>query len=302
MFNNILGNENIKELLTNAVKNNKTSHSYMFVGTEGIGKKMIAKEFAKMILCTDETKYCDRCKSCVEFESNNNPDFRIIEPDGNSLKIEQIREFQNKVAEKPIISNRKVYIINDSDKMTTEAQNCLLKTLEEPPEFVTIILIGSNESAFLDTIKSRCMILRFNKISNENIVRFLEENYQTKVTSQIMLEAFQGSIGNAIKLQDKQEEYEQIENVIVNLEKRDKIDTLNKADVIYKAKDEKIEILDYINIVLLDMAKRSNKYANCINIVEDTKKRLKSNANYDMSIDNMIFNMCKQIPFERNEI
>ena len=179
--------------------------------------------------------------------------------------------------------------------MTTEAQNCLLKTLEEPPEFVTIILIGSNESAFLDTIKSRCMILRFNKISNENIVRFLEENYQTKVTSQIMLEAFQGSIGNAIKLQDKQEEYEQIENVIVNLEKRDKIDTLNKADVIYKAKDEKFEILDYINIVLLDMAKRSNKYANCINIVEDTKKRLKSNANYDMSIDNMLLKMWEQV-------
>ena len=179
--------------------------------------------------------------------------------------------------------------------MTTEAQNCLLKTLEEPPEFVTIILIGSNESAFLDTIKSRCMILRFNKISNENIVRFLEENYQTKVTSQIMLEAFQGSIGNAIKLQDKQEEYEQIENVIINLEKRDKIDTLNKADVIYKAKDEKFEILDYINIVLLDMAKRSNKYANCINIVEDTKKRLKSNANYDMSIDNMLLKMWEQV-------
>lgn len=139
------------------------------------------------------------------------------------------------------------------------------------------------------------MILRFNKISNENIVRFLEENYQTKVTSQIMLEAFQGSIGNAIKLQDKQEEYEQIENVIINLEKRDKIDTLNKADVIYKAKDEKFEILDYINIVLLDMAKRSNKYANCINIVEDTKKRLKSNANYDMSIDNMLLKMWEQV-------
>ena len=129
MFNNILGNDNIKELLTNAVKNNKTSHSYMFVGTDGIGKKMIAKEFAKMILCTDENKYCGTCKSCIEFDGENNPDFRIIEPDGNSLKIEQIREFQNKVSEKPIISNRKVYIINDSDKMTTEAQNCLLKTL-----------------------------------------------------------------------------------------------------------------------------------------------------------------------------
>lgn len=295
MFNNILGNDNIKELLINAVKNNKASHSYMFVGTEGIGKRLIAKEFAKMILCTDENKYCSKCKSCMEFDSDNNPDFRIIEPDGNSLKIEQIREFQNKVAEKPIISNRKVYIINDSDKMTAEAQNCLLKTLEEPPEYVTIILIGLNESAFLDTIKSRCMILRFNKISDENIVKFLEENYQTKVNSQIMLDAFQGSIGKAIQLQDKQDEYEQIENIIVNLESRDKIDTLNKAEVIYKAKEEKFEILDYINIILLDLAKKSGKYASCINIVEDTKRRLQSNANYDMSIDNMLLKLWEQV-------
>ena len=109
-----------------------------------------------------------------------------------------------------------------------------------------------------------------------------------------MLEAFQGSIGKAIQLQDKQEEYEQIENVIVNLENRDKIDTLNKAEVIYKAKDEKFEILDYINIILLDLAKKSSKYASCINIVEDTKRRLQSNANYDMSIDNMLLKLWEQ--------
>ena len=259
MFNNILGNDNIKELLTNAVKNNKASHSYMFVGTEGIGKKLIAKEFAKMILCTDENKYCGKCKSCIEFESSNNPDFKIIEPDGNSLKIEQIREFQNKVSEKPIISNRKVYIINDSDKMTTEAQNCLLKTLEEPPEFVTIILIGSNESAFLDTIKSRCMILRFNKISDENIVKFLEENFQTKVNSQIMLEAFQGSIGKAIQLQDKQEEYEQIvygtndDTKIKYINMGLSINMINKLE-----KDSQIENIsldEYNNLIVNDTFK-----------------------------------------------
>ncbi len=295
MFNNILGNDNIKELLTNAIKSNKTSHSYMFVGTEGIGKKMIAKEFAKMILCTNENKYCGKCKSCIEFDSDNNPDFRIIEPEGNSLKIEQIREFQKKVAEKPIISNKKVYIINDSDKMTIEAQNCLLKTLEEPPEFVTIILIGANESAYLDTIKSRCMILHFNKISEEDISKYLEENFQTKINSKIMLKAFQGSIGKAIQLQNKQEEYEQIENVITNLENRDKIDILNGAEIIYKAKDEKFEILEYINIVLLEIAKKSNKYANCISIVENTKKRLQLNANYDMSIDNMLLKLWEQV-------
>lgn len=296
MFDNILGNDRIKEVLANLVKNNKISHSYLFVGTEGIGKKLIAKEFAKMILCIDDNeKYCNKCKSCIEFDTNNNPDFKIIEPDGASLKIEQIREFQSKVAEKPIISKRKVYIINDSDKMTKEAQNCLLKTLEEPPEYVTIILIGSNENKFLSTIKSRCMILHFNKISNDEIGKILEEQYQLKINSKIMIDAFQGSIGKAIQLKDKIDDYEKIENVIYSLEKKDKIDILNMVEIIYKAKDEKYDILDYMNIVFINLAKNSSKYANCINIVENTKRRLQSNANYDMSIDNMLFNLWEQV-------
>lgn len=296
MFKNILGNNKIKDLLVNSVNTNKISHSYLFIGTEGIGKNLIAKEFAKMILCTNKnSSYCSKCKSCIEFDTENNPDFRIIEPDGNSLKIEQIREFQSKVAEKPIISDRKVYIINDSDKMTTEAQNCLLKTLEEPPEYVTIILIGASENSFLSTIKSRCMILHFDKISNKEIQKFLEEKYQVKINSQIMIQAFQGSIGKAILLKEKQEEYEKIENIINNLESKDKIDILNMSDIIYKAKEEKFEILDYINIVLINLAKNSNKYANCVKIVEETKKRLKSNANYDMCIDNMLINLWEQV-------
>ncbi len=127
MFNNILGNDKIKEALTNSVKNNKISHSYLFIGTDGIGKKLIAKEFAKMILCNDKNKYCGRCKSCIEFDTNNNPDFKIIEPEGNSLKIEQIRELQNRVSEKPIISNRKVYIIDNSDKMTRRSSKLFVK-------------------------------------------------------------------------------------------------------------------------------------------------------------------------------
>lgn len=297
MFNNILGNDNIKELLTNAVKNNKTSHSYMFVGTDGIGKKMIAKEFAKMILCTDENKYCGTCKSCIEFDGENNPDFRIIEPDGNSLKIEQIREFQNKVSEKPIISNRKVYIINDSDKMTTEAQNCLLKTLEEPPEFVTIILIGSNENSFLSTIKSRCMILHFEKISDEQIQKYLQDNHQTEINSKIMLEACQGSIGKALEIKDKQELYQNTEQVVNSLERKDKIDILNMSDFIYKSKDDKLEILNYMNVLFINLAKINSKYADCIAIVEETKRRLQSNANYDMCIDNLLLSLWENVNY-----
>ena len=293
MFEEIIGNQRVKEELTKIIEEKKVLHSYMFVGVEGIGKQMIAKKFAQMILCTNEgRKGCNTCKSCIEFTSNNNPDFLYIEPDGNNIKIEQIRYLQRKIQEKPIISNRKVYIINDADKMTTEAQNCLLKTLEEPPEYAVIILIGSNENLFLPTIKSRCMILHFEKISNEEMKRYLKDNLGISQINEEMLDMFQGSIGKAINLKDKQEDYESIYAFINNLGKVDIIDLYNYAKPIYKFKEEIFEVLDYINILLLKKAKQQYIYADCINIVEDTKKRLKQNGNYDMCIDNMIFNMC----------
>ena len=153
-FEQIIGNSKIKETLQSIIQKNNILHGYMFIGTEGIGKKLVATEFAKMILCTEKTnKPCNHCKSCIEFEGKNNPDFKMIEPDGNSIKIEQIRLINSKIIEKPITSSRKVYIINDSQKMTVDAQNCLLKTLEEPPEYATLILICDNEEQMLNTIK-----------------------------------------------------------------------------------------------------------------------------------------------------
>ena len=295
MFDKIIGNDKIKEMLYKSVKDKKTSHSYLFVGIEGIGKKEIAKEFAKMLLCINDNKYCNTCKSCIEFDSNNNPDFLYIEPDGNSVKIEQIRYIQRKIQEKPIISNKKVYIINDADKMTTEAQNCLLKTLEEPPEYSTIILIGSNENMFFSTIKSRCMIIHFSKIEDEKIRKYLEEKYELKDISTNMLEIFQGSIGKAIVLKDKKEQYEKIELIIKSLRQKSIIDILNMSEILYKSKEEIFDILEYINVILIKLAKTDYEYIKCINIVEETKTRLKQNANYDMSIDNMLFNMWEDV-------
>ena len=294
MFQNILGNNKIKESLQESVKNNKISHSYLFIGMSGIGKKIIAKEFAKAILCLESEKYCNNCKSCLEFDGENNPDFSIIEPDGNSIKIEQIRDMQRRVQEKPIISSKKVYIIDNADQMTKEAQNALLKTLEEPPEFVTIILIGENENEFLATIKSRCMILHFNPINNLDMKKYLEDNYDINITSN-MLDMFQGSIGKAIELKDKKEEYFRIEQAIENIENEDLIDLIKKLDILYTSKDEILDMLDYINIILLKKAKNNIKYTGCIKIVENTKRRITQNANYDMSIDNMLFNIWEEV-------
>ena len=294
MFEKIIGNNNIKNELIHTVELNKISHSYLFLGTAGIGKKEIAKEFAKMILCLNEKKYCNHCKSCIEFDSNNNPDFQMVEPDGNSIKIEQIRQMQRKIIEAPIISQNKVYIINDADLMTIEAQNCLLKTLEEPPEFVTIILIGSNENNFLSTIKSRCTIIKFQDIENSQIKDYLKSKYDIKVSDNL-LEIFGGSIGKAEKLKDKQELYNSIIEIIENIENLDIIDLFKRADVIYKSQEEKNSILDAINTILFKMGKESIKYLNCINIVEDTKIRLNANGNYNMCIDNMLLRIWEEM-------
>lgn len=295
MFEHIIGNEQIKNILQESIKRNKTSHSYLFVGIEGIGKKIVAKEFAKKLLCLEENKQESNCKSCIEFDSNNHPDFLLLEPEGNVIKIEQIRQLQKRIQEKPIISHKKVYIINDADKMTKEAQNCLLKTLEEPPEFSTIILIGTNENAFLSTIKSRCMILHFQKIEDEKIKQYLSNQLEETNITENMLKMFQGSIGKAIKLKDKQELYNKIENIIENLNKKDLIDVSNSAEIIYQSKEEIMEILEYMNILLFEKAKTNAKWIKGISIVEETKKRLQQNANYDMCIDNLLFNMWEEI-------
>lgn len=295
MFENIVGNDKIKLELINSVKINKYSHSYLFIGTSGIGKRLIAREFAKMILCEAKEKFCGKCKSCLEFDSNNNPDFFEIEPDVNNVKIEQIREMQRKIAEPPIISEKKVYIINEADTMTREAQNCLLKTLEEPPKFANIILIGANEANFLSTIKSRCTIIKFNNIPDGEIEKYLIQKYELGDVPESIILASSGSIGKAENIKDKQELYSAVDNAINNIEKLDLIDTLKKVDIMYKSQEDKNEILEYINIVLFRKAKQNAKYLNCINIVEDAKKRLKANSNYNMTIDNMIMAIWEEI-------
>ena len=117
--------------------------------------------------------------------------------------------------------------------MTVEAQNCLLKTLEEPPEFAIIILIGSQESAFLTTIKSRCMIVKFGPIQEDKIIQFMKDNYAIEGISQNQLEMFQGSIGKAILLKDKQEQYGKIEDMIENLNQKDLIEIVTLAEPLY---------------------------------------------------------------------
>lgn len=300
MFDDIIGNIKIKEILEGAIKTNNILHSYLFVGTEGIGKSIFAKKFAKMILCVNENKQeCNnKCEACIKFDNNNNPDFEFIEPDGNNIKIDQIRQMNSKVMEKPIISEKKVYIINDSEKMTKEAQNSLLKTLEEPPQYVVIILICSKENDLLNTIKSRCTKIKFNDLSNEEINEYLKLN-NYGILENNFLNLSQGSIKKAIGVISSKELYEKISSLFNNIKNINKIEFIRNNEFLYKEKEKIGEILEYINVLIYNQMKNSieNKlnYINCINIVEDTKKRLKANSNFDMCIDNLLFSIWEEM-------
>lgn len=298
-FDDVIGNENVKNYLRKSIENNNILHSYMFIGTEGIGKLKIAKEFAKYILCLNNQEENCRCKSCICYDGNNHPDFEIINETGETIKIEQIRNLINKVIEKPIVSSRKVYIINDSEKITKEAQNCLLKTLEEPPEFVTIILIASNENLILNTIKSRCMKIKFSNIDDKDLISYAKANLGYENISQNLLKAFGGSIGKAVNLKENEELYSQIDILLDNMKNKDIISIFLDSKFLYN-KEKIFEILDYLIVCLYSKSKNDIKYLDCINLVNECINKLKSNANLDMNIDSLIFNIWRNLNEENN--
>ena len=293
LANNIIGNTEVKEYLEKIVNSNNVLHSYLFLGTEGIGKKEIAKEFAKKILCSTKEEECT-CKSCLCFDSNNHPDLYVIDYDNQSIKIDEIRTLTEKVIEKPIISEKKVYIINNAETMTKEAQNCLLKTLEEPPEFVVIILISSNDNLILNTIKSRCMTIKFNNIDDDLIKKYIEENLEYGELSDTLLSYINGSIGKAIKLKDIKDKYTEIENYLKKVTSLDIVDFLYYGKTIYD-KENINDILNYIIVCLYSNSKDNVNYIYAIEHVNKCSLRLKANSNFDLCIDNMLMGIWEEM-------
>lgn len=287
MFENLVGNEKVKEYLNSTIENKNISHSFIFVGKPGIGKKQFAHQYAEMIMCLQDGK-CDgnsvKCDSCIKFEGNANPDYAEITPDGKTLKIEQIRNLQARIVEKPITSRRKVYVIDDADFMSEESQNCLLKTLEEPPEYAVIILIVSNESRILPTIKSRCVIIKFQPLTSKEIKQVKPE------LSDDLIQLLEGSLLNAENIEQKKEQYAQLSNLVNVLENKQLVEVFNSADLLYKGKDDIITLLEYLNLIFF-----SRNEINAIQIIEKTKKKILANNNYDMTIDYCLMNIWDEL-------
>jgi len=206
-------------LLQRAFASGKVPHAYIFAGLEGVGKFKTASQWAKLLLCKEPTvennfaHACDSCQSCQAFEADSHPDFNHVykelieftrEGKGRKtpvdLPIDVIREFLiEKVPTKPTLSQRKVFVVSEAEKLNAASQNCLLKVLEEPPEYCNIILLCTRLERLLPTTKSRCQIIRFGPIDEDRIIQQLKEMGTEQKKAQYFARLSQGSLGTACR-------------------------------------------------------------------------------------------------------
>lgn len=173
-FQEIIGQDIAKQMLQNGLRNQKISHAYLFSGPAGSGQMKMANSFAKALVCIHKgDEACGECIQCRKMEHGNHPDFHVIEPDGSSIKIEQIRDIQRIFSYRSESGNRKIYIIKDADKMTIQASNSLLKFLEEPPAPAVAILLTENAQSVLPTIRSRTQPIVFTPPDPQKMAQIL---------------------------------------------------------------------------------------------------------------------------------
>ena len=219
-FREIIGNDLIKDLFLRAVRTSHVSHGYILSGEDGMGKKMIARSFAKLLLCEDPEKGdtpCGKCHSCLQFASGNHPDVIYLKHEKpNVIGVDDIRNLNEDIIIKPYSSAYKIYIVDEAETMTVAAQNALLKTLEEPPIYAVILLLTTNGANFLQTILSRCVILNLKQIPEEEVERVLREQGIPEKRIQPILKLCRGNIGKAKKMAES-DDFSELLHEIMNL-------------------------------------------------------------------------------------
>ena len=291
-FSEMVGQEHITRTLKNQIISGRVGHAYLLNGGRGTGKTSTAKILARAINCLNpqDGNPCNECEICKSALNGSLTDIVEMEAASNN-SVEDIRSIREEVNFLPTKAKYRVYIIDEVHMLSQGAFNALLKTLEEPPEYVTIILICSNEDNMLSTIKSRCTRIHFENLEISEVKEYIKQNYPEIEIDDSIINLSQGSIGKALKLNENKTLYENIENILKSFKNKDVIDIVKMSEEIYKAKEEIYSVLEYMNVLLLKLSKEDLRYINAIDIVEETKKRLKANSNYDMCIDNLLFNI-----------
>ena len=320
-FDDIIGHEQIIEHLQNAIELDKVSHAYIINGEKGTGKMLIADAFAMTLQCEKQERMpCLKCHSCKQALSGNQPDIiHVTHEKPGSISVEEIRtQLNSDIMVKPYSSPRKVYIIDEADKLTVQAQNALLKTIEEPPAYAVIVMLTSNADALLPTILSRCVLLNIKPVADKVLKRYLMERLKVPDYKADLSIAFaRGNVGKAVALASSEN---------FDLIKKDALDMLRYledmeihevVEWVKKTSEYKLEINDFLDIltvwfrdVLLfkatndvnmlifkdevqEIKKKAahssyNGLEEIINAIEKAKVRLNANVNFDLTIELML--------------
>lgn len=317
-FKDIIGQEQIKEHLQNAILKKRISHAYIIQGEQFSGKEFIAKTFAAALQCEKQgLEPCGECRSCKQFLTGNQPDIIFVGHEKpNTIGVEDVRnQINSDIAVKPYSSPYKIYIINEGEKMTPQAQNALLKTLEEPPAYAVLLILTTNAEELLPTILSRCVLLSMKPVPDGQVREYLKKELMIPDYKADICVAFaRGNIGRAKQLATS-EEFENIRNEALSLVKNIcGMELHEMMAAIRKIRDYHIDVNEYLDVlsiwyrdVLLFKAtndtnhlifreeipyirKAADKSAyegieNILKALDNAKSRLRANVNFELVME-----------------
>lgn len=316
-FHDIIGHEQIIEHMKRAIQMKKVSHAYIIEGDYDSGKKLLATVFAKTLQCEKkEEEPCNVCHSCIQTDSSNQPDIIYVKHERPAcIGIDEIREQVNhSIQIKPYSSEYKIYIIDEAEKMTAEAQNALLKTIEEPPSYGIVLLLTTNLGKLLPTILSRCVVLNIKPVQDERIKEHLKTMGISEEQAEFATAFAMGNVGKAIRVATS-EEFHEIKSACIHMLKYAK--DMEVYELIASMKDltkYKLQIYDYLDFMLMwyrdilllkatenandliykdeymalhEKGKRSS-YEGIQKIIEEIEKakvRLRANVNFELTME-----------------
>lgn len=314
----VLGHEEVIKHLQNAAAMDQVSHSYIFAGEKGSGKKLLAKLFAMTLQCEKHGKEpCLQCSSCKKAMNRNHPDIIYVSHEKpNSIGIEDIREqLIADVDIKPYTGPYKVYIVDEAEKLTVQAQNALLKTIEEPPAYAVIMLLVNNGATLLPTIASRCVTLNFKPVRDEVIKKYLmEELHVPDYQAEVSVAFAQGNVGRAKQIATAEDFAEMMEAAFRILKKGKDIEVYEMVDAIKLLSEQKHTVYEYLDLFLVwfrdvlmfkatnqidglvfrqeynDIKSRADVSSyegleTIIKAIETAKQRLQANVNFDLTME-----------------
>ena len=319
-FKDVVGHKNIIKYISSAVQADAVSHAYILNGERGSGKKLLANLFAMSLQCENRDEdgdACGKCRSCRQAAGGNQPDIiRIMHEKPNTISVDDIRtQVNNDIVIKPYSSKYKIYIIPEADLMSAQAQNALLKTIEEPPEYAVIMLLTENAEALLPTIRSRCVMMKLRNIKDQLVKKYLMEQMEIPDYKADVCVAFaQGNMGKAIMLATSEYFNEIKEEVVHLLRNIDEMNVSELMDAVKKCMTYKMEINDYLDMIaiwyrdvliykatknvdrvvfsdqLRYIKARASKSSyegieNILDAIEKAKARLKANVNFELTME-----------------